>query len=638
MGATRTRSRPTKAARERLPTTYPRALRQARSRVKAGSRADVLLAILDREVAQTGEPVPTTILADALTAQTGCRRPLAMAEIGSMLTRGVLERVDGRPGYTRVAPSGSGFVPTQRADDDAMHVLDALRRAVADAERPVSTRAVAAQLRADGVVLTATGPNVVRKRLETLARPRVRGSAATQGPLVARAVAPTRDRLDAAYWLPIEAADGLRPVGIGPGGEYCVAVEHVAYRSRAQAVRHAVSGASRTLGRPAARHEVRWLMLTRTSHEVAQGVYRDLSIVERTDGAKAPGRLATLRTPFTVYGGAPVRYYLQGPQPLPPRFHDLAVLEDTILQLAVADEVDGIEALERRAAAQRSPTLRWIADRRREVLLGTLRAAVGATPVPDASDALRRTLRVWADWREALAQATQVPAGAREHALRGLDHGRRHLEAARAVLGLTVAPAAAAPRVERTLIVGEYGSVPLASLRPYLSQVARRMGVEPERLRLGGCRRFPPAQPSTHAPLGRSVRIVADLDRVDVLSALAETLEAPRSRSLLQAGATVLGRVLRDPVVLTKALGRCAPHEQYARRALMVALGLVGAQPSIEGPPSDEADVRALLTGIAVSGAADAVDLIEGLSREGVGLSTIAARRLRTGFPLTSAE
>ena len=134
------------------------------------------------------------------------------------------------------------------------------------------------------------------------------------------------------------------------------------------------------------------------------------------------------------------------------------------------------------------------------------------------------------------------------------------------------------------------------------------------------------------------MRIVADLDRVDVLSALAETLEAPRSRSLLQAGATVLGRVLRDPVVLTKALGRCAPHEQYARRALMVALGLVGAQPSIEGPPSDEADVRALLTGIAVSGAADAVDLIEGLSREGVGLSTIAARRLRTGFPLTSAE
>ncbi|MCO4100982.1 MAG: hypothetical protein HEQ38_16630 [Gemmatimonas sp.] len=176
------------------------------------------MSILDREVAQTGEPVPTTVLADALTAQTGCRRPLAMAEVASMVRRGVLERVDGRPEYTRVAPTGSGFVPTQRADDDAMHVLDALRRTVAEAERPVSTRAVAAQLKADGVVLAAQGPNVVRKRLETLARPRVRGSAATQGPLVARAIAPTRDQIDAAYWLPIEAAEGLRSVGAGPSG------------------------------------------------------------------------------------------------------------------------------------------------------------------------------------------------------------------------------------------------------------------------------------------------------------------------------------------------------------------------------------------------------------------------------------
>lgn len=201
-----------------------------------------------------------------------------------------------------------------------------------------------------------------------------------------------------------------------------------------------------------------------------------------------------------------------------------------------------------------------------------------------------------------------------------------------------MAPAAAAPRLERTLIVGEYGSVPLGSLRPYLSQVARRMGVEPERLRLGGCRRFPPSQPSTHAPLGRSARIVADVDRVDVLSALAETLEAHRSRSLLQAGATVLGRVLRDPVVLIQALGRCAANEQYARRALVVALGLVGARPPIESSAGDEADVRAMLTAIAVSGAPDAVDLIEWLARAGVGLAATAGRRLRAGFPLTPAE
>jgi hypothetical protein len=620
------------------PAEYQAALAAARDRVKPGSRSSLLLDELAARIAATGEPVLTTTLVEALQARTDCPRVLAMADLHSMVRRGVLERVDGRPGYTRVAPAGSGFVPVPRADDDAMTVLAALRRAYAMAKRPVPTRDVARQLTREGTLLRAVGPNVVRKRLESLARPRQRGSHASRGPLVARAVAPTRDRIAAAFWVPIEHARGMDHIGLGPGGEYLVEAEAFAYRSRAQAVRHAVSEASRALGRPASRHEIRWCMLTRAEPSIIRGVYRALAIVERTDEAKAPGRIATLRTRYTVHGGAPVRYYLRGPQPLPAHYADLSTLEDTILQLAVADEVEGIEALERRSVAQRSPTLRWLADRRREVLLGALRAAVGQTPVPEASDALRRTLRILTGWRAALATAPGMTAGQREHAARGLDHVRRHLAAARAILGLTVTPSVAAPRVERTLIVGEFGNVPLEKLRPYLSQVARRMGVEPERLRLGGCRRFPPAQPSIHTPLGQAERVVADVDRVDVLTALAETLEAPRSRSLLQAGALVLGRVLRDPVVLAQAFQRCAPHELYARRALLVALGLVGVVPPHAGLLGDEADGRALVTALAVSGDPASSDLLDGIARDRMPLAVMAARRLRTGFPLTAGE
>lgn len=58
---------------------------------------------------------------------------------------------------------------------------------------------------------------------------------------------------------------------------------------------------------------------------------------------------------------------------------------------------------------------------------------------------------------------------------------------------------------------------------------------------------------------------------VDVMTAMEKKLEAPRSTNLMLVSAAVLGRVLRDPVVLEEARRQYGANDHYARRAILVA-------------------------------------------------------------------
>ncbi|HKK07882.1 MAG TPA: hypothetical protein VKA44_03280 [Gemmatimonadota bacterium] len=108
------------------------------------------------------------------------------AEVSSLKRRGVLRAAGGRPGHTLYAPAGMTGLTKRREDDDAVIVLDALRRFFEREGWAASTRAVEQEIRAGERELTSQHVNAVKRYLDTLARETVRGPKSSRAPELPR--------------------------------------------------------------------------------------------------------------------------------------------------------------------------------------------------------------------------------------------------------------------------------------------------------------------------------------------------------------------------------------------------------------------------------------------------------------------
>lgn len=318
-------------------------------KTKPGSRAHTIVQVAATLAGRLGRGAEVAQLREAFEQATGSKAPSSFtSEVHSLKKRGLLEVVGGRASHTLLAPAGFEPDQTQRADDEALLVLEALRSVYRRLRRPVSTREVEDELERLELPLAPDNANTVRQHLHTLCRETRRGPKAARKPKARKIDVDGPSGQPTSHWLPAAAEPRSEAT---PGA-----------RSKAAAIRLVVGRVQEALGRPATRTEIRWWIdgpgrqtdVSRTLSARYAG--RRLSDTWRWD-RKADGeagRLHPVSTPLTCHGGPPVRWSLG-----PPSLDDaaLAHLEDLVAALRPADESESIRRLERRSAALRSEAL-----------------------------------------------------------------------------------------------------------------------------------------------------------------------------------------------------------------------------------------------------------------------------------------
>jgi hypothetical protein len=142
------------------------------------------------------------------------------------------------------------------------------------------------------------------------------------------------------------------------------------------------------------------------------------------------------------------------------------------------------------------------------------------------------------------------------------------------------------------------GHVSLNELDPLLRSAASRLGIrgaESRKRLVERVRRLRPIRevvdPHGKERFGKANRLeLAVLDRVEALLAVWELFRVPRATALLSAGAQALGEVFRDSSWVRHLLETTREGEAYTRRALVVALGLLGSPPVFESAVPDRSD------------------------------------------------
>jgi hypothetical protein len=544
-------------------------------RTQVGSRARAYVEMAADFVERHGRGAEVTELRAAYEELHGTAAPSSFtSEICALSRRGVLVMVGGRSGRTLYAPAGMLGALGEREDDDARIVLAALQAAHGELQRPLSTREIAQAVRRragdDHPSLQSTSQNAVRKCLETLARERSRGAEAFRTPQVRRITVETAIGRPSAYWVPA-ATEGTDPALLGHK-------DTLVPRSRAEAARRAVGWASAQLGRPVTKSELRWSLMTAESAEAASELLRrdalGAALTDAAHGDRAsvgqPGRLHAISTRFTCHGGLPPRYSTEPPSEWTAT---LCEFEDTLLALRVADEFRSIKALERRGYLLRSEMLEEIAWVRRRLLRDHLMRACGSFSAHELTDRLLDSAAHLDDWRAGQRKVAGIET---ERWRRHVAVRQAHAEAALQVLTSDIQPS---PYAGEVLLVGDAASVPLASLEPLVSAAAIRKRVSTKQVLgwLEDARRVPLERMPGEARFDQGGGVpLSHLDRADALLLLFMRFRASRTRVLLRSAGLVLGEVIRDAELLRDWLRRTSPSDGWARRALLVALGLVG--------------------------------------------------------------
>ncbi|HKK07289.1 MAG TPA: hypothetical protein VKA44_00240, partial [Gemmatimonadota bacterium] len=333
-------------------------------KTKPGSRAHRLVELIRQGAERLGRGLELAEIRDAWREAEGSEPPKTLtSEVSSLKRRGVLKAAGGRPGHTLYAPADMTGLKAHRADDNAVIVLEALRRGYRRLGRALSTREVAEEVEAGEREISSDHPNAVKRYLDTLERETVRGPKASRTPKVVRISAEGAAGQPSNHWL---------PAGAGPDDvEELEAL--VAPRSKADAVRQAVGRAAADLGRPVSRTELRWWLewtgappvLRKALEATRAGTY--LADTYRTDQGHAgeEGRLHQITTRMTCHGGAPVRWSLG---PATAWQEAMCRVEDVAGAFRLPEELRSIQALERRAALLRSDVLSELADLRRRLV------------------------------------------------------------------------------------------------------------------------------------------------------------------------------------------------------------------------------------------------------------------------------
>jgi hypothetical protein len=524
--------------------------------------------------------------------------------------------------------AGRADVDSRPAQEDGVLVLAALEIAYAEYGRDVSTREVAAGLRAQGHVIGGGHPNAVRQRLATLSATRTRGRAEWHAPLVLRRTVSTVTGETSTRWRPAHVTSPLHDT---------------VPASASDALRTVVRIVSGLLQRPVELLEVRLWMRQHADHPCVRilagtRLSRLLPAVVRHDQQQRLKETAGVITwtgaageRLVVYDGdrsrasrAPRRYAVE---PVGPRSGDALLacrMLDVISTLECDDELRDIAVLERRSVRLHSPSLQRLATLRRTVLWHTVSTTVVETCAQADADAQRYTPVEQSTTREALVHAVTIKiAGGLRMVLRWVEREQerhdasdtlrdrhalvtgqlRHVERVRSAMqeamqaGTTLIAQSAV--IDDARCVGADTIVELEQLQPFLTSAAQEWGkpaTDHAHAELVECCRHFSAAPEArarrlHGEAGPRVRV----DRVEALALLYRTLPVVRASVAVTSAVELLGRVVRDIPLLTAVRDASRPQVVAGRtdtarasdhpvvwRAAVVALGLLGQAPSPE--------------------------------------------------------
>lgn len=510
-------------------------------------------------------------LRDAFEEATGAAAPSSFtSEVSSLARRGVLEKVGGRAGHTLYAPAGSGLRGIQNEDDDALLVLRALRSAYRRLRRAVSTREVAEELRRLGLELSSDSLNAVKKYLETLSRRRTRGAKGMKAPQVRRVAFKSFTGAPSAHWVPADVQGQVR----------------VAPRSTADALRYAIFMAEADLLRPASRSELRWWLGTPLGRASSAGVLKSPKRISGPLGRLARhdaefdwevGRVHAVETPFTCHGGGPTRYSTAPPTPID---LSLCAIEDGLRQLRPADELKDCGVLARRARMAKSDAMGTLAAVRRDLLGGLFVGLMEG--VPDRGHLVHRVRLAGQAMQQWVEDAGLNPDRA-EGRLRRLRERAFQVGALETLIGDHAGLA-----VDH-LRVGQAATCSYEQVAPLVEAAGAFLDVPEgaEKALLERVRRFPVQEAPGKERFGKAHALdLARLDRVDTLAELWQLFPVPRTRALLTSAQLLLGHVLRDGDLVASVLRLTPPPKAADRRAMTVALGMLGVVPE-RGDPLD---------------------------------------------------
>ena len=566
-------------------------------------------------------------------------------QFGSLVRRGIVVAVAGRPGHMRYAHrdaivgQGDALI-----DDDLVVVERALRSACARLHRAVTTREVSVEMAALGLSLRVAHPNAVRQRLGTMAAVRRRGLQEWQPPRVARTTVEGTTRFLQTRWHPIDM-----PVPVAADVP----------PNAADAIRTIIGCVEDALRLPVTRDDCVLWIAAHPAHPAVMAlgvgsVSELLPSVAKHD-AKASGRSRVMkRAPDRGRSGlAPMAYHLIDDRRTPDHNGVLAHrLGEALDGLQPVAELAEIALLRKRAARLRVAALDTLADARIEALRYAMDAVVrdagdeaGAAGRAErglretAIDALRHAIAVRAAWASV---STPHDAGARR--LLARDRERAFALDAQRPLLANDEHAEGAP----VAVVGAGSAAGLEELAPFIASAARDLGwrvnVAATYRVLNGCRRFDGAAPQARYARTRTNGPRLAVDRADAMLALFTKNASPRVTVLLTSARELLGRVVRDSPLLAHIAEQCRPVEGVLAgdpgtwRGAVVALGLLGITPTADDIAVTVAGDR--LTGAAVGLAAvlalgegsDAVFRAQMAAGGAVATSAAtAARRVRDG-------
>lgn len=356
-------------------------------------------------------------------------------------------------------------------------------------------------------------------------------------------------------------------------------------RERADTLRRAVKAAAKGAGRPISRRELRWWL---SGQSLEAGQERMLgallkSVAYRDAASARDSAIGVVTGPLSCHGGAAARYHLGSPSSVQ---RDACRITDASVALRVADELASLQAARHELSAPSDALGGFVAIRTR-LLAHAWHAHAGGEPAEALKLAIRAATAI-AAWGIAEPRASD---GVRQ--ARGRE-AARVLADLRASEGLLESEY---PRWTSSSLrprgVGEAATVSLHEVREFADMLAAAGELRVARLEktYATAKRFPVrgAQPST---LARSARRLspgdrlAVVDRVDAISDLVHHLVAARAASLVNAAAGLLGHVMRDAATVTELLDgldrESTPRNGAARRAVVVALGMLGAEVEAE--------------------------------------------------------
>lgn len=527
-----------------------------------------------------------------------------VGNLTSLVKSGILVAVEGSYGHTRYAHHSD--LKTRAGDDgagmlavvyDALCAAHAAKVATCAGQTDVLTNDVTLALRATGRLLPG---HTITENLLRLSRGGSRGHNEWKisRAIRTRAISPGGRATN--WWRPADALDppsrDARP------------------RSRRDATLVAVATAVKELGRPAAATEIgEWVKACRDSDPVAAALNASVIAQEirfAVSSVKLPrgNQVARNRGNLACHGGAETYWYVTDDSTRAEQPAGVAAcrIADVIAVYLPEHEVAGISDLSAEARMLECAPLLRLADLRRTLLRTRVAAEVGDIAIIAAVDLLRRSISTVTGWAEAAlgswAPRSDYQKRRAENTLKGCD----------AIADLCRRPIS----LDHCEI--SYVGIAATLERADVCRLALAAGLlrgEDAAMRLlprafGDTRRFPgamgPAAAVQRPPGFTSASAPIVLDRVEVLVCIHTCVGLPGALALIHSALALMGHVLRDAAVIRRVLDEIRLGEAPARRALVVALGLLGESVSFEtgvSDPNDPLDIEAYILASTLVGA-----------------------------------